>query len=394
MLCLGDTVGYGADPLACVELVAERARGDRGRQPRARGGRAASTSTGSTATRGPRPSGRASGWTTTIAAWLGALPLVARGGRRHAGARLAGPARGVGLPGHRRGRLRRVRRLRDAAVLRRATRHVPGAWSLGSSGPEHSTRARVDVDARARAGATSSTSAASASRATAIRARPTRMWDVEAGRVADPPRRLRRRGRAPEDPRGRVAALPRRSPGGGRLTPCARHLGPTALLVGSAGVLGAGVPADGLGRRGLDRAGAAAHRRARPARPRMAFAWGWLFGIVFFLVLLRWLNFTFRTFSAIPWPLTWGPTLLLSAWCGLYIGAVVAGVMAWLPGGARRRGRSPPRRSSGSAASGCAATCSAASRGARSATRSTCACRSSRSPSSAACTRSRSWWSP
>jgi apolipoprotein N-acyltransferase len=65
------------------------------------------------------------------------------------------------------------------------------------------------------------------------------------------------------------------------------------------------------------------------SRPRLAFAWGWLFGIVFFLVLLRWLNFTFRTFSDIPWPLVWGPTLLLSAWCGLYV-AAVTGIVAWL----------------------------------------------------------------
>jgi apolipoprotein N-acyltransferase len=58
-----------------------------------------------------------------------------------------------------------------------------------------------------------------------------------------------------------------------------------------------------------------------------------LYGTVFFLVLLRWLNFTFTTFSAIPWPLTWGPTLLLSLWCGFYV-AAVSGLVAWL--GARR----------------------------------------------------------
>ena len=63
----------------------------------------------------------------------------------------------------------------------------------------------------------------------------------------------------------------------------------------------------------------------------MAFVWGWLCGTVFFLVLLRWLNYTFQTFSAIPWPLTWGPTLLLSAYCGLYT-AVVCGLIAWLAG--------------------------------------------------------------
>ena len=62
----------------------------------------------------------------------------------------------------------------------------------------------------------------------------------------------------------------------------------------------------------MDRAGAAARRRARRARPRLAFVWGWLYGTVFFLMLLRWLNYTFQTFSAIPWPLTWGPTLLLA----------------------------------------------------------------------------------
>jgi len=65
------------------------------------------------------------------------------------------------------------------------------------------------------------------------------------------------------------------------------------------------------------------------ARPQMALAWAWLYGTVFFLMLLRWLNFTFQTFSAIPWPLTWGPILLLSLWCGLFIGAVGM-LVAWL----------------------------------------------------------------
>ena len=110
------------------------------------------------------------------------------------------------------------------------------------------------------------------------------------------------------------------------------HLGQAALLVGSAGVLALAFPR-------TDWDGAAwialvpLFIVALSTRPRLAFAWGWLFGIVFFLVLLRWLNFTFRTFSAIPWPLTWGPTLLLAAWCGLYIAAVSA-LIAWL---ARRR---------------------------------------------------------
>jgi len=108
------------------------------------------------------------------------------------------------------------------------------------------------------------------------------------------------------------------------------HLGPTALLVGSAGVLGLAFPRtdwDG----GAWIALVPLFIVVLGARPRMAFVWGWLYGTVFFLMLLRWLNYTFQTFSSIPWPLTWGPTLLLSAWCGLYT-AVVCGLMAWLAG--------------------------------------------------------------
>jgi apolipoprotein N-acyltransferase len=69
-------------------------------------------------------------------------------------------------------------------------------------------------------------------------------------------------------------------------------------------------------------------------RPRAAFAWGWLGGFAFFLGLLRWLNFTFRVYSTIPYPLTWGPTMLLAGYCALWFGAVT-GAVAWA---ARRRG--------------------------------------------------------
>ncbi len=72
----------------------------------------------------------------------------------------------------------------------------------------------------------------------------------------------------------------------------------------------------------------------RPPRP--ALGWGWLAGFVFFLLLLRWLNFTFQVYSAIPWPLIWLPTALLAAYCGLYVG-LVAGAVAWIAG---RRGPS------------------------------------------------------
>lgn len=61
--------------------------------------------------------------------------------------------------------------------------------------------------------------------------------------------------------------------------------------------------------------------------PRAAFAWGWLGGFVFFITLLRWLNFTFGMYSTIPWPITWLPTALLSGYCALWF-AVFAWTMA------------------------------------------------------------------
>jgi apolipoprotein N-acyltransferase len=65
---------------------------------------------------------------------------------------------------------------------------------------------------------------------------------------------------------------------------------------------------------------------ALAASPRAAFGWGWLGGFAFFITLLRWLNFTFSTYSAIPWPLTIGPTALLAGYCALWVGAASAGV--------------------------------------------------------------------
>ncbi|HUP38073.1 MAG TPA: apolipoprotein N-acyltransferase [Candidatus Limnocylindria bacterium] len=65
-------------------------------------------------------------------------------------------------------------------------------------------------------------------------------------------------------------------------------------------------------------------------RPRRAALLdGWLTGTVFYVLLLRWLDYTFRHYSAIPWPLTWLPIVALAAYCGLYVG-VVAGAVAWL----------------------------------------------------------------
>ena len=73
---------------------------------------------------------------------------------------------------------------------------------------------------------------------------------------------------------------------------------------------------------------------ALAASPRAALGWGSLGGLAFFLALLRWLNFTFQTYSAIPWAIAWGPTALLAGYCGLWFG-LVAWVVAVV---ARRRG--------------------------------------------------------
>ncbi|HEV8586538.1 MAG TPA: apolipoprotein N-acyltransferase [Methylomirabilota bacterium] len=63
--------------------------------------------------------------------------------------------------------------------------------------------------------------------------------------------------------------------------------------------------------------------------PRTAFLWGWASGTLFFLVLLRWLQFTFQVYSAIPWPVVYGPVVLLAAYCGFWTGAV-AWAVSWL----------------------------------------------------------------
>jgi len=63
---------------------------------------------------------------------------------------------------------------------------------------------------------------------------------------------------------------------------------------------------------------------ALASAPRTALLDGWLAGTAGFLVLLSWLDHTFRNYSAIPWPLGWLPVGLLAAYCGLY-----TGLLAW-----------------------------------------------------------------
>src|SRR3989442_7571893 len=65
---------------------------------------------------------------------------------------------------------------------------------------------------------------------------------------------------------------------------------------------------------------------ALPRPPRPALGWGLLAGFVFFLLLLRWLNFTFRVYIEIPWPLTWLPTALLAGDLRLYSRLIADGL--------------------------------------------------------------------
>jgi diadenosine tetraphosphatase ApaH/serine/threonine PP2A family protein phosphatase len=135
VLCLGDTVGYGADPLACVDLVAESAEATVcGNHDHAVAGRLGLEWFN-------RYARAAAEWTRERLddehrAYLGALPLV----REVAGATLvhASPAQPEEWD--------YLVTAEDGFLVFGdfATRwcfvghsHVPGAWSLGSAGPEH-----------------------------------------------------------------------------------------------------------------------------------------------------------------------------------------------------------------------------------------------------------------
>jgi diadenosine tetraphosphatase ApaH/serine/threonine PP2A family protein phosphatase len=138
VLCLGDTVGYGADPLPCVELVAERAQASvGGNHEYAVAGRLAMDWFN-------RYARAAAEWTQERLdddhrAYLAALPLtseIADATLVHASP--AQPEEWDYLVTAEDG---------FAAFPYFTTRwcfvghsHVPGAWSLGSSGPEHHPR--------------------------------------------------------------------------------------------------------------------------------------------------------------------------------------------------------------------------------------------------------------
>ena len=135
VLCLGDTVGYGADPLPCVELVAERAEAVvGGNHEYAVAGRLSLAWFN-------RYARAAAEWTQERLdedhrAYLAGLPLV----------REVGDATLVHASPAQPDEWEYLVTADDgfAAFSHFATRwcfvghsHVPGAWSLGSSGPEH-----------------------------------------------------------------------------------------------------------------------------------------------------------------------------------------------------------------------------------------------------------------
>jgi diadenosine tetraphosphatase ApaH/serine/threonine PP2A family protein phosphatase len=179
VLCLGDTVGYGADPLACVELIAERAQAIvGGNHEHAVAGRLGLTWF--------NPYARAAAeWTRERLdedhrAYLGALPLlteVADATLVHASP--AQPDEWDYLVTAEDG---------FAAFSHFATRwcfvghsHVPGAWSLGSAGPEHHPDAALLQSERGRRYIVNVGSVGQP------RDRDPRaayaLWDVEAGRM-------------------------------------------------------------------------------------------------------------------------------------------------------------------------------------------------------------------
>jgi diadenosine tetraphosphatase ApaH/serine/threonine PP2A family protein phosphatase len=135
VLCLGDVVGYGADPLACVELVAERAQAIvGGNHEYAVAGRLGLEWFN-------RYARAAAEWTRERLdddhrAYLRALPLVSEiDDATLVHASPAQPEEWDYLVSAEDG---------FAAFPHFATRwcfvghsHLPGAWSLGSSGPEH-----------------------------------------------------------------------------------------------------------------------------------------------------------------------------------------------------------------------------------------------------------------
>ena len=221
------------------------------------------------------------------------------------------------------GRLRRLRSF-DTRLCFVGHSHLPGTWSLGSSGPEHRAGA-VDVELE-RGRRYSSTSAASGSRAIATRARPTRSGTSSAARsrfVASPTMSRRRARRScARDCRGSWLIGSRGAPEPASVAAsCPRPPGHAPVFMGLA------LSSNGLGRVAWVAARAADRRSRCASRLAQAFAWGWArrHGVLPGPPAVAQLHL--QDVQHDSWPLTGGPTLALAGYCGLYVGAV------------RRRGR-------------------------------------------------------
>jgi apolipoprotein N-acyltransferase len=65
---------------------------------------------------------------------------------------------------------------------------------------------------------------------------------------------------------------------------------------------------------------------ARGLRPRLAFAVGWLGGLVFFLATTYWVAYTIANYTAVPMVLAVGILVIMASVLALYHGAFIAGV--------------------------------------------------------------------
>jgi len=344
-----DLVGYGADPVACVEMVAGRAQTiTYGNHEQAVAGgldldwfnphaRAAAD-------------GRASDWTTITGEIPDRAPAIAE---------VAMPRSSTASPDRpdewdyliSAETVQRVLGVRHTPVLHRPfpsarrlvaglqrTEHLPGSIDLSL---ERGRRYIVNVGQRR-----------AAPRPGSARG----LHDLGRGPRdrLDPACRLRREDSGPRDLReGCPAFSPTGS--GGFLSCVSRFLGGAPR--GRRSRCRAGFPARRLGGARLGGAGAPVRDGREPSGARRLRV-GWLYGTVYFLVLLRWLDFTFRTYSDIPWPLTWA---LRSRWRGIagFMSAAVAGAVSWLAD-LRSAGSRRVTVSCGWAPSGSAVTSSAA----------------------------------
>ena len=321
-VCLGDVVGYGADPTACVDAVADRALA-------VVAGNHEHGAVGLMSLEWFNPIARAAAlWTRDHLdddhrRFLEALPLTAaieEATLVHASPRhpeeweyLVSEEDGLAVFGDFATRLCFV-----------GHSHRPDAWSIGSGGPDHVGGLAGERSTRPPGGRAPLRRQRRQRRAAARSRSPCGLRHLGPGR----PERHCPEGQL-RPPKGRGEDLVRRPSATARAAACpwyltgwrsSASLGSAFRILVVAGALGAlAFPhADWWLFAWVWLAPVLCCALARP--PRAALADGWLAGTVFFSLLLRWLDHTFSLYSDIPWPLGWLPIAALAAYCGLYIG--------------------------------------------------------------------------